>query len=121
MVTPCQGNKLSGGGHSILHRVSDVRRYAPADRVLEGLETEVRERGGKACGLIRSRYRRRSGKNEQVSDPTPLHLLRIFSLPRKKGCPYAYAAIVMAPENGMMRWARCGIERRMFLLGTHVQ
>ena len=43
MVIPCQGNNLSGGGHSILHRVSDVRGYAPADRVLEGLETEARE------------------------------------------------------------------------------
>jgi hypothetical protein len=43
VVMPCQGNKLSGGGHSILHRVSHVRRYAPADRVLEGLETEARE------------------------------------------------------------------------------
>ena len=28
------------------------------------------------------------------------------------------AAIVMAPENGITRWARCGIERLMFRLGT---
>ena len=34
-----------------------------------------------------------------------------------KGCTYAYAAIVMTPENGIMRWARCGIERLMFRLG----
>ena len=28
------------------------------------------------------------------------------------------AAILIAPENGMTRWARRGIERLMFLLGT---
>ena len=46
VVMPCQGNMLSGSGHSILHilhRVSDVRRYAPGDTVLEGLEHEARE------------------------------------------------------------------------------
>ena len=43
VVMPCQGNMLSGGGHSILHRVSDVRKYAPGDTELEGLEKEARE------------------------------------------------------------------------------
>ena len=42
VVMPCQGNMLSGSGHSILHRVSDVRRYALGD-LLKSLEKEVRE------------------------------------------------------------------------------
>jgi endonuclease YncB( thermonuclease family) len=42
VVMPFQGNILSGDGHSILHRVSDVRRYAPG-YVLKSLEKEARE------------------------------------------------------------------------------
>jgi hypothetical protein len=56
VVMPCQRNKLSGGGHSILHRVSDVSRYASADMVLEGLETELRE-----------------GRKGLWADPQPVH------------------------------------------------
>ena len=33
---------------------------------------------------------------------------------------HAYAAIVSAPENGMMRCARCGIERVIVRLGTPI-
>ena len=42
MVMPCQGNKLSGGGHSILHRVSDLRRYVLGE-LLKNREKEARE------------------------------------------------------------------------------
>lgn len=42
------------------------RKCAPGDTVLEGLEKED-ERGGKACGRIRSRCRSGSGEGNRVA------------------------------------------------------
>jgi len=114
VVMPCQGNKLSGGGHSILYRVSHVRRYAPADRVLEGLETEVRQ-GRKGLWADPQpagscRWSEKKGADERSDSPLVAYILS----PTKKGSPNAYATSLIDSENG---WARCGIGRLMFLLG----
>jgi hypothetical protein len=48
-------------------------------------------------------------KGEQMSYPTPLHVLHIFRFPRKeKAGVSAYAASLIIPENGTMMPSRCG-------------